>query len=73
MVISKLYEDEPEWIRHWSAMEDLARDLKVPVEEISQPYEMALKELKETARIKAFLPLLVIRRVREMIKESSHR
>jgi len=70
MVISRLYEDEDEWTRHSSAMEDLARDLKVSVEEITQTYELALKELKKTARIKDFLPLLTIRVVRESIKKA---
>jgi len=69
MVISKLYEDESEWIRHSSAIEDLAKDLKVSVEEVAQNYEKALRDLKENARIKEFLPLLTIRRVREIIKK----
>jgi hypothetical protein len=67
MVISQLYEDETDWFRHSSAINDLAKNLKVSVEEISRSYEIELRELKKTARIKDFIHLLVTRRVRDLL------
>jgi len=69
-VNSKRGENEPDWIQNGSAIEALARDLHVPVEEIKEPYEMVLKELNENAKVKVYLYLLVGRKVREIIKEN---
>jgi len=68
MVISEPEDKEPEWNQHWTAMETLARDLHAPVEGIRRPYEIVLKELNKSARVKVFLHLLFGRKVREIIK-----
>jgi hypothetical protein len=46
----------------------LARDLDRPEEEIRRNYETILCSLKERARIKDYLVILVSRNVKDMIK-----
>jgi len=66
MVATQLYDNHIEWKQHESAMQGLARELGMPMADISQAYENALKELKSQARIKDFLSVFACRRVREL-------
>jgi hypothetical protein len=45
MVIPESEDKESEWNQRWTAMETLARDLYVPVEDTGCLYEIVLKEL----------------------------
>jgi uncharacterized protein (DUF2126 family) len=66
MVASQLYDNQIEWKQHVSAMQGLARELGMPVTDISQAYESALKELNSQARIKDFLSVFACRKGREL-------
>jgi IS5 family transposase len=52
-------------------MEMLAKEFNIPEEEIQRLYETMLCRLKERARIKDYLVLLVSRNVKDMIKKST--
>jgi uncharacterized protein (DUF2126 family) len=67
MVATQLYNNNFEWKQHESAMQGLARELGMPLTDISQAYENALKELKGQARIKDFLSVFACRKVRELV------
>lgn len=47
----------------------LARDLGVPVDEVREFYEFELEELKQSAKVKDFLAVIVSRKVKEIIKK----
>jgi hypothetical protein len=64
-----LYGDETEERQHLNAIQMLSRDLKIPMDAISQLYESELGVLKQSAKVKDFLTLIVSRRVKEMIKK----
>ncbi|MBI3802983.1 MAG: DUF3562 domain-containing protein [Nitrospirae bacterium] len=68
MAMVKYYEDDKEQARHFSAKQRLARELRIPLEEIGALYERILKELRKQARIKEFLSILVSRRVRDLLR-----
>ena len=65
MVAALLYETEAEKQQHLSAICMLARDLGVAEDFIEPLYENELRGLKEHARIRNFLSILVIRRIKE--------
>jgi hypothetical protein len=73
MVAIGVSEDESEEFQNLSNIEDLARELGASVEEIHFYYEAAMKELRPNARIKAFLPILAGRQVREIVLEKKIR
>jgi Protein of unknown function (DUF3562) len=73
MVAIATFENDAEGFESLSAVEDLARELAVPLEEIYSYYEAALKELRPNAKIKAFLPILAGRQVREIILDRKFR
>ena len=68
MDIALLYDDETEKRQQLNAIQMLALDMRIPMDVISQLYEVELGELKQSVKIKDFLTVLVSRRVREMIK-----
>lgn len=67
MVMVDLYGDEKEKSHHLAAMKALARDLGIQIEEIGALYERALEEIKKTARIKDYLPILASRQVKDLV------
>jgi hypothetical protein len=67
MVATLLYETETEKRQHLSAIHVLSIDLKVAEDIIKQLYENELNILKEHARIKDFLSVLVMKRIKEKI------
>lgn len=67
MVAAALYETELEKRRHLSAIHLLAMDLGISEDTLRQQYEDELKMLKEHARIRDFLPILVIKRIKEKL------
>ena len=64
-MLNYLYDDEAERQIHQHAMEILCREIILPEEEIRELYERELERLKETARVKDFLVVLVCRAVRD--------
>jgi hypothetical protein len=66
-------ENDSEEFQNLSTIEDLARELGASIEEIHFYYESAMKELRPNARIKAFLPILAGRQVRELVLEKKIR
>ena len=72
-IYKELYEDKVDEERHHFVMEDLAKSLKVSLEDVIEPYEQSLREIKERARIKDYIVLLVVREVKALLKEKSAR
>ena len=62
-----LYEDEAEKKQHFSAIQTLVKDVRSSEEEIRDLYEGVLKEFKTEAKIKTFLPILVSKKVKELL------
>ena len=62
-----LYEDEAEQKQHFMAIQRLIKNVRFPEPEIRHLYEDVLKEFKSEARIKTFLPILVSRKVKELL------
>jgi hypothetical protein len=65
MTAAVLYETEFEKRQHLSAIHALATDLGMSEDLLRQLYENELQSLKEHARIKDFLSVLVMKRMRE--------
>ena len=51
------------------AIELLARESRVPIEEVARLYEGKRAELEFGARMTSFVPIFAIRRVREMLRQ----
>jgi hypothetical protein len=51
------------------AIEGLARESRVPVSEVARLYEDARAELEVGARIRGFLGIFAIRKVRKMLRQ----
>lgn len=67
MCAAVLYETEFEKRRHLSAVHLLAMDLGISEDTIRQQYEDELKALTEHARIRDFLSVLVIKRIKDKV------
>jgi hypothetical protein len=68
---SILYENVAEQRRHLAAVETVARDLHRSTESINSLYEFVLTRYKRTARIKDYLAPLVIKRVKELLRNNA--
>ena len=68
MVAAQLYNGNVEWKQHETAIQGLAKELGMPLPDISRVYREALTELESHAKIKDFLSVFASRRVRELIK-----
>ncbi|HTP04252.1 MAG TPA: DUF3562 domain-containing protein [Nitrospirota bacterium] len=62
-------EDKKEYDQHARAIQKLAQELGVPVEEVNRPYREILEVLKKEAKVRAFLPILVSRSVKERLRQ----
>jgi DNA-binding transcriptional regulator YhcF (GntR family) len=49
-------------------VQKLAQELSLPAEVVQRTYEEVLEQMKIEARIRAFLPIFVSRRVREQLR-----
>jgi Protein of unknown function (DUF3562) len=57
---------------HERAIEALAREAHVPIDQVAQLYERELAVLTVGARITGFLSILTIRKVRDILRQRSH-
>ena len=65
---TRLYEDEEERRRHSSAMRNLVKDEGMCEEEITRVYEEVLMEYKKDATIDIFLPIIVSKKVKDLLR-----
>ena len=63
-----LYEDEEERQRHSSAMRNLVKDEGMSEEDITRVYEKVLMEYKKDATIDIFLPIIVSKKVKDLLR-----
>jgi hypothetical protein len=66
---SRLYEDEEERQRHFSAMRNLVKDEGMDEEDIARVYEEVLMEYKKDATIDIFLPIIVSKKVKDLLRQ----
>jgi uncharacterized protein (DUF2236 family) len=62
------YEDDAERDLHYRAIQRLAQDTGISEEEVQILYEAVLRTIRERARIKDYLAILVSRNVKDVIK-----
>lgn len=67
-VRANLFRDEKEYDQHARAIQKLVQELLLPPDEIQQCYTSVLDVLKKDAKVKAFLPVLVSRSVKERLQ-----
>jgi hypothetical protein len=68
MATACVYENDEDRKQHCRAIQMLAKDLCIPEEEIQILYETVLSSLKERARVKDYLAILVCHCVKDIIK-----
>jgi hypothetical protein len=66
-----LYEDEEERGRHSSAMQNLVKGEGVDEEYITRVYEEVLMEYKKDATIDIFLPIIVSKKVKDLLRQGN--
>ncbi len=66
-MVAMMYQNDAEKRQHISAIQVLASDFGLSEEFVRSLYERELESLIERARIKDYLSVLVIRRLREKI------
>ena len=64
-----MYADHSKESHHQRAIESMAEESQVPVDEVAQLYEDAHAELEAGARIKSFLGIFALRNVRRTLLE----
>ena len=65
---SKLYEDDQEKQHHIHAVHVLAENVSISEIELLELYENVLREYKRDVKIRNFLPMLVTKKVRELLE-----
>lgn len=68
---ASMYADRSEETHHQRAIESLAEQARVPIDEVAQLYEAKWAALRVGARITTFLAILTIRGVREILRQRS--
>jgi hypothetical protein len=63
-----LYADANDRVKHLHNMERLAEEIHRPMQEITPLYEDILAYMKSKARIQDYLPILVSKRVKSLLK-----
>ena len=66
-----LYENEEQQKQHLRAIQILVKEIERPGDEISRLYYLVLQEYEKEAKVKHFLPILISKRVREMVGAKS--
>lgn len=67
-ILSATYVDANDRGRHMVAIEQLAGDLERPVSEIQPLYEDILAHFQDCAQVRDYLPLLVSKRLKMLLK-----
>lgn len=57
--------------RHRGAIQSLAQELGLPFDTVAVQYEELLREMATHARVADFLPVLVVKQLREVFKSGS--
>ena len=70
MTENGLYEDDLEKQQHAHAIQILIERVRISEEEVYRLYEGVLRDYKREARVKIFLPILVPKRVRELLEKN---
>ena len=70
MTENGLYEDDLEKQQHAHAIQILIERVRISEEEVYRLYEGVLRDYKREARVKIFLPILVPKRVRELLDKN---
>jgi hypothetical protein len=65
------HENEEQREQHLRAIQTLIKEGRRPEEEITRLYTLVLQEYERNARVKTFLPILITKRVKEMIESES--
>jgi hypothetical protein len=65
------YENDSEKGQHLRAMRKLSEDLHIPMKDVRDIYEEVLCKVRDGAKIKDFLVILVSRHVKELIKKDT--
>jgi len=65
------YENEEQREQHLRAIQTLIKEVRRPEEEITRLYTLVLQEFEKEAKVKTFLPILITKRVKEMIEAES--
>jgi hypothetical protein len=66
-----LYENEEQRKQHLRAIQTLIKEFRRPGEEITRLYYLVLQEYEREAKVRTFLPILISKRVKEMIEAES--
>lgn len=69
---ANLYETDKERQLHLRAVETVAKDIGRAVSDVMTVYESELGQLKQSARVKDFLPVLVSQRVKTIFRHEWH-
>jgi transcriptional regulator with AAA-type ATPase domain len=73
MTANGLYENDLERKQYAHAIQILAAEVRISEEEIYRLHEGVLREYKREAKIKIFLPILVMKRVKELLDKHTTR
>jgi hypothetical protein len=73
MTLACQYESDLERRKHYDAIQALSQKLGEPEEDVRTLYETVLCSIKEGARIKDYLVILVSRSVRDSIEKTRFR
>ncbi len=71
MMENGLYEDDLEKQQHAHAIQILAEGIMISQAKIKPLYEGILREYKREAKIRTYLPIIVAKRVREILDKNS--
>ncbi|NTU41745.1 MAG: DUF3562 domain-containing protein [Nitrospirales bacterium] len=69
MMEADIFSDEKEYRQHRSSMERVAGDLNVPFDMVERVYGIVLCRYVRTAHVKDFLPILVSKKVRYLLRK----
>ncbi len=68
---NSLFENEEQQKHHLRAIQILIKEVRGPGEEVTRLYHLVLQEYEKEAKVKIFLPILISKRVKEMIEKGS--
>ena len=69
--MTSIFVDTDDESAHSEAIADLASKVQRPESEVRQTYEAVYLELNSDAHVRHYLPVLVTRRTRELLKRQS--